>query len=108
MLKKIPFRVIPDEKAKEPLPDGEYVVVRFCGQTIHTRYGFAVENPFPWWAAIVRFSEGICDFPHSASDLSYLLDFHGVKEVLVVDMPESRRRELDVMLAKSNIELVAA
>jgi hypothetical protein len=109
MPKRIPFREVPKKPLEAPLPDGDYGFICYQGSAVATRYSFSVPNPFPWFASIVRFRDGLCEYPYSSSDPSSLLEEHDVCEVLVAaGISEAQRTSLAAKLIKRNIELVTA
>lgn len=106
-MKKLPFVDFPRDKEMETAPpDGVYAVISY-----HERGGPFTRHPhqkslFPWSVQLYVFSDGVCEDLKFSSDIAEELDSYPVKQVFVIGADETRKKELDVMLAKGGIELV--
>jgi hypothetical protein len=74
------------------------------GDRYMTRYGFPVDNPFPWRGAIYRFKDGECDMIASSSNPVQLTGEYEIKQVIFGSLTENQSKKMTERFATAGFE----
>lgn len=106
-MKQVPYTTMDGNSSIDEAPaDGMYAVVRYNDDKVRTRYGFPVDQVFPWQVAVFNFEDGLCDQIASGSSPDDLATRYEISGIYLVDLAEGKIEELIRRFAAIDIELI--